>query len=400
MNSFLKNMAVTLTLFLLASCSSSNDPVQEAVVVPEEVVPEVVMPEELAAEVVECPATVAEGETRTFNDRNEAVDYIIYCDFVVNGDFVIDPDVTIQFGSGAGVTVYGSIQATGTDEKPITFTGEDKVAGSWKGIFIQSDDVSNALVNTQIDYAGGGAFNSNGDLGSVIVYSNTRLNMSNSTISNSAAYGFNASYGGDELVLENNTITTSDAPMIMAGAYPTAIAGGSYTGNTLDAIIVTGDQITGEHIWSRLDVPYHLTEGMSVIPGGKLTIDAGAVLEFGLDAELYINEGASGPKPSLIAVGTEQDPILFTGINKVPGSWNGIRFDTPSVLNEIGFATVEYASSTNLSGAIYMWYGTVLNAHDITFRDIKFCAFTTEATPNLSQSNIEYINVDTQFCDL
>jgi len=122
-------------------------------------------------------------------------------------------------------------------------------------------------------------------------------------------------------------------------------------------------------------VPYHLTEGMSVIAGGKLTIDAGAVLEFGLDAELYINEGASGEKPSFIAVGTEQDPIIFTGINKVPGAWNGIRFDTPSVLNEIGFATIEYASSTNLSGAVYMWHGSVVNVHDVTFRDIKFCAF-------------------------
>jgi len=346
MSKLLKYTAVTFTLFLATSCGNGDDAMQGEAAIPEEVIPaEVVpeneMPQELAAEVVECPATVAEGETRTFSNRNSNIDYII---------FVIEPDVTVQFGSGAGVTVYGSIQAAGTDEKPIVFTGEDKVAGAWKGIFIQSDDTANALVHTQIDYAGGGAFNSNGDLGSVIVYADTRLNMSNSTITNSAAYGINASYGGGEFVFENNTITTSDAPMTVEGAYPTAITGGSFTGNTLDAIIVTGDQITGEHIWSR--------------------------------------------KPSFIAVGTEQDPVIFTGINKVPGAWNGIRFDTPSVLNEIGFATIEYASSTNLSGAVYLWHGSVVNVHDVTFRDIKFCAFTAAAgAPNLTQSNIEYVNV-------
>ena len=102
----------------------------------------------------------------------------------------------------------------------------------------------------------------------------------------------------------------------------------------------------------------------------KSFINPGVEMAFGLDGKLEIPEGASGSKPSLIAVGTEQNPILFTAIDKVEGAWKGIWFDTPSALNEIGFATVEYASNDKQVGAIYAWYGTVLNVHDVLFKDI------------------------------
>ncbi len=386
-------LSLLLVALLTFSCGSDDD----GVVIPPE--------EELAALIIDCSTAgqVGEGETRRLTNRNNGIDYIIDCVFVVNGDFIIDPGVIIQFGTDAGIRVYstGSLQAIGTAQEPIIFTSGSQTVGSWKGIFIDSNDVQNELTYAVIDYAGGGSFNSNGDLGSVIVWSDTRLIMKNTIIRNSESYGFNASYGGDTLTLENNTITACNAPMYIEGAYPTTISGGSYIGNTTDAIIVTADQITGDHTWNKLNVPYHLPAGLQVIPGGKLTLNPGVIMEFGLDAELYINEGASGPKPSLIAVGTTQNPILFTGINKTQGAWRGIRFDTPSVLNEIGFATIEYASNPSLSGALYLWYGTVLDVHDVTFRNIQFCAFTTEELPNgLTTSNITYINVTNIFCDL
>jgi len=380
-----------LSLLLLAlltfSCGSDDD---GGVVPPEE---------ELATLILECG--IAEGDTLTLANRNNGIDYIINCEFAVNGSLIIEPDVTIQFTSDAGIKVSGIIKAIGIAQEPIIFTSDSQTVGAWKGIFIDSNDVQNELTFAVIDYAGGGFFNSNGDLGSVIVWSDTRLKMSNTIIRNSESYGFNASYGGDTLTLENNTITACNAPMYIEGAYPTTISGGSYIGNTTDAIIVTADQITGNHNWSKLNVPYHLPEGLQVIPGGKLTLNPGVVMAFGLDAELYINEGASGPKPSLIAVGTIQNPILFTGINTTQSAWKGIRFDSPSVLNEIGFATIEYASNSNQSGALYLWYGTVLDVHDVTFRNIQFCAFTLEPIPNnITTSNITYVNVTNTFCDL
>ena len=386
-NKIVKNVITSifsLTLLLLTSCGGDD---------PEPPI------EELGAVVLDCNG-IASGETLTLENRNNGIDYIIDCVYVVQGDFIIEPGVTIQFNTDAGIRVYdsGSLQAIGTAQNQIKFFGENQVAGEWRGVFIDSNDILNELSYVTIEYAGGEAFNSNDDKGAVIVWSDTHLKMNNTTITNSETYGFNASYGGDELELENNTITLCNAPIIMEGAYPTTILGGNYTGNTTDAIIVTSDQITGNHNWSKLNVPYHLPEGLRVSAGGKLTIMPGVIMKFGLDALLNINEGASGPKPSLIAVGTAQEPIIFTGLNNVLGAWRGIYFDTPSPLNEIGFATIEYASNPSLGGAIANWAGTVLNVHDTTFKNIQHCSILNSTSATLTTSNLNYVNVGDEIC--
>jgi len=387
-NRKVKNIVISffaLTLLLLTSCGEDDPAPTE---------------EELATKTIDCSSSVAAGETLTLENRNNGVDYIINCVYVVKGDIIIKPGVTIQFGTNAGLKVNdtGSIQVLGLESERIVFTGEDKTPGAWRGIFIDSNDTKNRIEYAKIEYAGGEAFNSNGDKGSVIVWSDTHLNMNNTTITNSETYGFNASYGGDELELVNNTITNCNAPMFIEGAYPTTISGGNYTGNTTDAIIVTADQITGNHNWSKLNVPYHLPEGLRVSAGGKLTIMPGVILKFGLDTQLNINEGASGPKPSLIAVGTAQEPIIFTGLNNVLGAWKGIYFDSPSPLNEIGFTTIEYASNPSQGGAIANWAGTVLNVHDTTFKNIQYCSILNSSSATLTTSNLDYVNVGDQIC--
>lgn len=357
---------------------------------------------ELETLVIDCSSQILAGEVVTLENRNDGIDYIIDCVYVVDGDFIIEPGVTIQFGTDAGIRVYeeGAIQALGTAQNQVVFTGENQIPGSWKGIFIDSNDIKNKIEHAKIEYAGGGSFNSNGDLGAVIVYSDSRLNMNNTTITNSEAYGFNASYGEDELILENNTITSCNAPMYILGVYITTISGGSYTGNNLDAIVADRSFIANEshHIWTKLNVPYHFPEGMDVTnSGGKLTIMPGVVMKFGQDTDLAISEGASGNKPSLIAVGTAAEPIIFTSIDNTLSAWRGIYFDSPSTLNEIGFATIENASNAAQEGAITNWSGTVLNVHDVLFKDITFCGI--KYTPiTVTTSNLSYDNVGTPIC--
>lgn len=84
------------------------------------------------------------------------------------------------------------------------------------------------------------------------------------------------------------------------------------------------------------------------------------------------------------------------------GAWQGIYFDTPSPLNKIGFATIEYATNANQEGAIEMWYGTVLNVHDVAFKDIQNCAihqYISVGDPDtLTTSNLTYTNVTIPYC--
>lgn len=355
---------------------------------------------------VDCstPSLIAAGEARTFNNRNAAVDYIINCKYAVHGDLTINPGVTIQFGTDAGLVIYNdaSIQSLGTAQQPVVLTGEDKTAGSWLGVFIDSNDTKNTLQFTRIDYAGGAPFNSNGDLGAVIVWSDTHLKMTNTTIRHSASYGFNASYGRDELMLKDNTITSGKAPMIMLAAYPTMISGGTYSGNEMDAIVVKSDQLTGQHTWTELGVPYRISNSVSLQSGANLTIQPGVTLEFEDNGSLDVNENASGDS-SLIAIGTNEKPIVFTAVNKISAAWQGLRFDTLSPLNEVAFATIAHAGNPDQAGAIYMWAGPVLNVHHVTFSDIQNCAFyegtaSNSDFPNLTTSHITYNNVGDEMC--
>ena len=350
---------------------------------------------------------IPDGETVTLVDRNEKVDYIIDCIYAVEGNLIVEKNVTIEFGTNAGINVDGgSIQLKGEEKTPVTLTGIDKSKGAWKGVMVDSNDVKNDINYTTINYAGGEAFNSNDDKGAVIIWADAKLKIQNSTITNSETYGINASYGGDELELKNNTITACDAPMYISATYSDTISGGKYTGNTIDAIIIRGNSrfIAHDATWNDHGVPYHITDALNVVAGGgKLTINPGVTMAFGLDVELYINEGASGSKPSLIAKGTEDNPITFTAINKVKGGWRGIHFDSPSPLNEIAFANIEYASNPKQEGAIYTWYKTVLNIHDVNFKHIQRDAIyikqfpddpTTVKTLNNNYSDVDGLNIN------
>ena len=358
----------------------------------------------LATKAIEnCTSGIDASQTLTLTNRNNLVDYTINCQLPVKGSLIIEPGVTVEFDTQSGLNITGSVQALGTADKPITLTGITKTVGAWDGVFVNSADITNELSYVTVDYAGGGFFNSNGDEGGVIIYGGAALDMNNSVIRNSEAYGINASYTGSDISLENNTITASEAPMIVKGAYPTTISGGSYTGNDLDAIIVKSDQISGEHTWSDIGVPYRISNQLQVIPSsGILTIEPGVTVEFEADGQLYINEGASGTPPSLIAVGTADNPILFTGVNKVSGAWKGIYFDSPSPINEIAHATIEYASNLAQKGAIEVWAGTVLNVHDVTFKDISKCS-VNGGNPGylvgVTTSNLTHISVGTEICE-
>ena len=361
--------------------------------------------QQLETKVIDCSTNVESGQTLILENRNDGVDYIINCVYYVDGDLTIKPGVTIQFGTDSGIAVgeSGSLQVLGLSTEQVVFTGEDKTAGAWKGIFIDSDDNKNRIEYAKIEYAGGGAFNSNGDKGSVVVYAGAKLNLNNTSLISSETYGINADYNGADLVLDNNTITSCNMPMRIKPQYAGKINGGVFTGNTTDVIEIysytTGLSI--QATWTNLGVPYRIIDFLTISPGGELTIDPGVIMEFGLDAGIYVDEGANGPKPSLIAVGTVDEPIIFTGVNKVLGAWRGIYFDSPSALNIIENVTIEYASNPNQKGAIDTWYGTVLNVHDVNFKHIQRCSLHIyhNGSHAITYSNLFHDDVANTICE-
>jgi len=324
-------------------------------------------------------------------DRGKGVDYIISCKAAVEIDLTIDPGVTIEFATGAGLEIAttGSVQAIGTVDDKIIFTGQSKTAGAWAGLLLRSSSVRNVFTHTLIDYAGGGSFNSNGDLGSFILWSNAYLRLNNSTISNSAEYGINANYSDYNVELNNCTINGCKMPFYGDANIAHRISGGNFTGNTTNAIRLRSDagnrKISTSQTWSNLGVPYRIasTSDQLQIRGGSLTIQPGVTVEFETGQGIRVGDNDAS---TLIAVGTSTNPIIFTGVDKMAGAWKNISFHfTKSPLNEIAYATIEYAGNSGSGGAVYMWANPVIKVSNVAFNQIGTCALY--AAPNSSNPN-------------
>lgn len=88
---------------------------------------------------------------------------------------------------------------------------------------------------------------------------------------------------------------------------------------------------------------YEVTRGVDV--NADLTIEPGATLEFAQNAYLQVREGA------IIAVGTEDEPILFTGTEKHPGWWKGVHFHSSDDMNNrLEHVIIEYGGREAHSG--------------------------------------------------
>lgn len=133
----------------------------------------------------------------------------------------VNPGANIQFEASAGITIEnsGSFDAVGTSSEPITMAGRFASAGYWRGISFRTNNPNNKL--NYVNITDGGQYWAN-EYSGVHLNNNGRLEMNNTTITNSNSWGMyvNASCtvvcGGSTQtdaagVLSFNTITSNGA---------------------------------------------------------------------------------------------------------------------------------------------------------------------------------------------
>ena len=98
---------------------------------------------------------------------------------------------------------------------------------------------------------------------------------------------------------------------------------------------------------------------------GDIIIEAGVVIEFKDDAGLYIEKG------TLKAEGTSSNKIVFTGVNKIKGSWRGIFYASSSTNNILDHAVVSYGG-----GGSFNVFGDLGNV--VVFEHAKIAITNTE----------------------
>jgi len=344
------------------------------------------------------------NENRTLvNYPDRPVDYLIECNMAVTADIIVMPGTVIEFTTDAGIKVAetGSFKAEGTAAQPIVFQGTEKIAGSWRGVFIDSNDPKNRFEYCTVMHGGGIAHNSNGDRGSFVIWSNSRITIENSSITNGDADGINAVYGGSDITLANNVISGhSRAPLRIVEQYlDVPNASDTYQGNAENYIVVlqSGGNIEEDLTWKKVDVPYKVTESGQVGIKSDVIIEPGVQIFFDAECSIIIRDGAS-----LYAVGTAADRIVFRGLNPVAGAWGGIYFShTTNTLNRISYAEIAHAGNPDFDGAVYMWAGPVVTVSNVNFSDLGSCAMYGGATSgviNLTQFDNTFVNVPQEVC--
>ena len=266
--------------------------------------------------------------------------------YSVDAALILEAGVSLTFNSGAGLSVSssGSLKAVGIEGEPILFTGLEASPGYWKGIeFSRSNSINNQLDYVTIEY---GVININTDSTSG---SPVRLGVKNALLRYASNLGILLEDSSVNLgVFENNTLTLNERPISLPSEMVGLLGKDSqYSGNTDDRIHVFSQGINTAQTWQKLDIPYYIRSSLTYSVDAALILEAGVSLTFNSGAGLSVSSSGS-----LMAIGTEGEPILFTGLEASPGYWEGIEFSrSNSINNQLDYVTVEYAGAGNVSNS-------------------------------------------------
>jgi len=129
---------------------------------------------------------------------------------------------------------------------------------------------------------------------------------------------------------------------------------------------IVGGELVGSPTWAREPSPYLVSETTIVPSGASLTIQPGTEVMLASRRSLVV-------KGSLLARGTESEPIVFTSYQDGE-TWGSLVFDHASP-SELSYCVVEYSSSAasyageNYLGAVAV-VGSQLDVNGCVFRNL------------------------------
>lgn len=236
--------------------------------------------------------------------------YQIPSDLIVSGPGSLDlaPGTTLIADAGVAVRIQGNagLNAVGTDTLPVRIQGASRTPGYWQGIELTSSNpaqifdhviVSDSVM--AVDVLDGSSFS---------VLKHTRI--------------------------EN----TSEAAMRMPVTLATRIDKSNRFSRSPGGIELLSERVTPELpvTLPGLDTYYRFVQ--TLIVDGPLMLDAGVDLRMAEGTQIYVSD-----RGSINAVGTVSEPIRLTGVEEIPGFWQGLWFSSSSSQdNRLEHVTVAY----------------------------------------------------------
>lgn len=297
----------------------------------------------------ECAVTITEDITipTLLTNRGAGCDYLVAGDLRVTSSLLIDPGTEIQFAQDTRWRIEdtGSINAVGTQDDQITLRGAVNTTGFWYGLCFSDNRASRFewvnLLNAGKVWLGGSsvcraAIGHGSGSGEPIAIVDTLVAGSQTTgldatqlnLGEFARNIFAANMEFGVRVSADNLVqldTVSD----YLGTSVEAPNAKPYVHLADSSVSDPGET----HVWPRLNVPYFIGDdafdyhqNVIVTDGTHIKIGPGTTFVFGNEGSLNIWENST-----LTALGTEAEPVVFTGLIKEPGSWDGIAISTGAV---------------------------------------------------------------------
>jgi hypothetical protein len=266
---------------------------------------------------------------------------------VNDGTLVVEAGANISFGTGGSLAIAsaGRLTAVGTVDDPILFTSLDP-AQRWRGIrFAGSASTDNRLEHVTLENGGSSGWGGYAPT-ALLIEGGSRVDITATEIAGSAGPGLTV-FADVELTLGASTLSDND---VAAWVHPDAVrsigADNVFAGNDANVVRVgfgNNDAVTTGQTWAAIGVPFEMQDRMYV--EAPLTIDPGAELRFRADVSMIVRNGGS-----LTAQGTVDAPIAFSGVENLPGFWQGIRIATISTDNVFDHVVFEDGGGTVWSG--------------------------------------------------
>ncbi|MGA9240039.1 MAG: hypothetical protein WBV75_13330, partial [Robiginitalea sp.] len=259
----------------------------------------------------------------------------------ITADLTLEAGTTFFFGDKAGLGIYGqgSLSAIGTSSDPIEFKGILNSRGSWRGIHIETKNPKNRLEYVKIANAGSDFVYCCNEKASLFL-KGANIGLSNLTLSKGGGTGI---YIGEESLLSTYRdikITSHDgSPLLMDAETVRFLDSNSdYSGNTDSFIHIFGD-VKKNTTWSLQNIPYRIEQGVMDVTS-SLIIEAGVIVEMGQNSGIGVYD-----QGSITADGKLESPIVFKGLNDIPGYWRGFHIETNSTANLFSHVELKNAGS-------------------------------------------------------
>ena len=277
---------------------------------------------------------------------------------VSNARLTIQPGTEIRFDQGTRLVIGSDaiIDADGTEEDPILFTGTNESRGWWRGLVFQGTTHPHNLLNhVIIEYGGGEALHSSTEPANLTISRSVGSNaagvtLTNSILRHSAGFGMFLHANGSMPDSGDNVFTNNamGPAAVDASSLHYLDSGSDYSGNDSgnDAVQVVGNSISENFSWQALNVPYFVRGDIS-ISNSEFSIARGATFLFDAERSMVIGSG------SIITMsGTEDEPITFSASQQTPGWWDGmVIVGTTHPNNIMEHVIIEYGGRSTYHGS-------------------------------------------------